>query len=128
MEFAAFLAVVLIVVIAAFQGALAAGAPLGAAAWGGQHPGVLPPRLRLTSAFVALVIYPAIAAFILDAAGIVEAGWLGRSRSLGMWGLTAFFALGAVLNAVSRSQPQRVWAPVSFVLAVCCAVVALGSL
>ncbi|MDA0301693.1 MAG: hypothetical protein O2822_04130, partial [Chloroflexi bacterium] len=115
MELAAFLAVVLIVVVAAFQGALAAGAPLGAAAWGGQSPGVLPPRLRLTSAFVALVVYPAIAAFILDAAGVVEAGWLGRSRALEMWGLTAFFALGAVLNALSRSRPERAWAPVSFV-------------
>ena len=84
------------------------------------------PRLRLTSAFVALVVYPAIAAFILDAAGVVEAGWLGRSRALEMWGLTAFFALGAVLNALSRSRPERAWAPVSFVLAVCCAAIALG--
>jgi len=125
MELAAFLAVVLIVVVAAFQGALAAGAPLGAAAWGGQYPGVLPPRLRLTSALVAVIVYPAIAAFILDAAGVVEAGWLGRSRSIGMWGLTAFFALGAVLNAISRSRPERVWAPVSLVLA-CCAAIAFG--
>ena len=37
------------VVIALFQVGLAAGLPLGAAAYGGSHPGVLPANLRLIS-------------------------------------------------------------------------------
>ncbi|HET9880007.1 MAG TPA: hypothetical protein VFQ81_11990 [Candidatus Limnocylindria bacterium] len=45
---------VLLAVIAMFQLALAAGAPLGAMAWGGGHPGVLPPRLRVASAVVGV--------------------------------------------------------------------------
>lgn len=126
MELAAYLATVLIVVVAGFHGALAAGAPLGAAAWGGLHPGVLPARLRLMSAFVALVVYPAIAAYILDAAEVVPAGLPGGARPLWMWALAAFFAFGALLNAFSRSRPERRWAPVSLLLAACCAVVALG--
>ena len=40
-------------VVAAFQVALAAGAPWGRAAWGGQHQGRLPARLRIASAVAA---------------------------------------------------------------------------
>ena len=41
--------------MAGFQIALAAGAPWGAAAWGGANPGVLPRGLRVSSAGSALV-------------------------------------------------------------------------
>ena len=55
-QIAALVAVVLLGVIVVFQAALALGAPLGYAAWGGAHPGALPPRLRTASAVTALVI------------------------------------------------------------------------
>jgi len=125
---AAILATVLIVVIAAFQASLAAGAPLGAAAWGGQHPGVLPRGLRVASGLVALFVYPAIALVILRAAGVVDTGAVGAGwGTTGIWVLAAFFLVGAVMNGLSRSRPERVWAPVSFVIAVCCVVVALAT-
>ena len=79
------------------------------------------------SALVALVVYPAIAMFILDAAGVTSGELLGGAASRWMWALAAIFALGATLNALSRSRLERRWAPVSLLLAVCCGVIALGA-
>ena len=49
------IAAVLLSGMAGFQIALAAGAPWGAAAWGGASPGVLPRGLRVSSAGSGLV-------------------------------------------------------------------------
>ena len=128
MELAAILATILIVVIAAFQASLALGVPAGAAAWGGQHPGVLPPRLRVASGAVALLVYPAIALAILRTAGLVDTGEFGDGwGATGIWVLAAFFLVGAIMNGLSRSRPERAWGPVSLVISVCCVVVALSA-
>ena len=126
MTIAALIAVALIGALVGFQVALALGAPLGAAAWGGQHAGVLPFRLRMASAVVGLLVYPILAAVILAAAGLIADDWLPIDPTVAMWILTGFFALGTVVNAISRSKPERIWAPVSGALAVCCALIALG--
>lgn len=126
MTFAALVALALLGALVAFQLALALGAPFGAAAWGGRNPGVLPRSLRIASAVVGLVIYPILAAVILAAAGLIDDAWLPLDPTVAMWILTGFFAIGAVVNAISRSPPERVWAPVSAVLAICCAIIALG--
>lgn len=125
MQFAAVVAAVLLGAVALFQASLAFGAPLGKAAWGGQHPGVLPSRLRVASAIAAVVIYPGIAAIVLNAAGIIEVEWLPAGAGI-MWLLAVLFTLGTVANLSSRSQPERVWAPISAAIAICCAVVAAG--
>jgi hypothetical protein len=116
----------LMVILIAFQLALALGAPLGAAAWGGQNPGVLPGRLRVASAFVALVVYPVILAAILAAAGLIGDDWLPIDPAIACWILAGFFALGALVNALSRSPAERIWALVSGSLAACCVLIALG--
>jgi hypothetical protein len=42
-------------------------------------------------------------------------------------GITAYFALGIALNAISRSRPERlVMTPVVLLLAVSCLLIALG--
>lgn len=124
MEIAAVIAAVSLATIAVFQLALALGAPLGRAAWSGQHPGVLPVRLRLASAVAALV-YPLIIALVLSSAGLVGSG-PGPGGPVVMWVLVGFFALGTLANAVSRSKPERIWAPVSLTISACCAVIATG--
>jgi hypothetical protein len=116
----------LLAVLILFQLALAAGAPLGSAAWGGQNPGVLPRRLRIASAVVAIAVYPILLLVIMAAGGVISDDWLPVDPTIAAWILAGFFALGAVVNAVSRSRPERIWAVVSAVLAVCCVVIALG--
>ncbi len=76
MTLAASIAVALLAVVWLFQLALALGAPLGRAAWGGRHEGVLPTRLRAASAFAAIVVYPLIIIYVLGAALIFEVAWL----------------------------------------------------
>lgn len=121
---AAFVAVTLLLVIVAFQVALALGAPLGYASWGGRHPGVLPTRLRIASAVAALVVYPLIIFAVLAAAGVIGAEWLPLDPRVLMWGLAVFLGLGAIANFASRSPRERIWGPVAVAVAVCCAVIA----
>lgn len=97
-----------------FQIALAAGAPWGSAAWGGGHPGVLPTGLRLASAGAG-------AFWLIAALGLSRPGL--PTSVVGAWGiraLAAFAGASVVLNAVSASPPERLWSPVSLVLAVAC--------
>jgi hypothetical protein len=125
MEIAAWVAVALIAVLTVFQLALALGAPAGAAAWGGSHPGVLPTRLRLASALVAIFFYPVVAIELLNAAGLIDVGV--ELSPLWLWVLAGLFAVGALANFASRSKNERIWGPVSLTLAVCCGVIALGA-
>nr|WP_246406904.1 hypothetical protein [Modestobacter versicolor] len=104
--------------------ALVAGAPLGRFAWGGRHE-VLPTGLRVGSV-VSVLLYAAIALVLLEAADASEllpAGFV----SVAAWVLTGYFALGVVLNAASRSRPERlVMTPVALLLTAVCLVLALG--
>ncbi|GAB7191878.1 hypothetical protein NUM3379_25860 [Kineococcus sp. NUM-3379] len=98
--------------VAAFQVALAAGAPWGAAAWGGGNPGVLPPGLRAASAGSAAV-------YVLLAAAAASRRFppRGRRRVLGV--ASGVMVLGTALNLASPSGVERaLWTPVAAGLAV----------
>jgi len=127
METAAIVAAVLIAVVAVFQIALALGSPVGAAAWGGGNPGVLPTRLRVASGIAGLFFYPVILVFVLDAGGVVDTD-LGNGdlARVFMWVLTGLFTLGALANFASKSKIERIWGPVSLVIAICCGIIAAG--
>ncbi len=92
--------------VSAFQTALALGAPWGAAAWGGGHPGVLPRSLRSASAVAAPVVG--------GLAAVAAGGLLGnRGRRRVLLGIAGYAGLGVVVNAASPSLPERViWTPV----------------
>jgi hypothetical protein len=92
-------------VSAGFQAALAGGAPWGAAAFGGGHPGVLPDPLRATSA-AAAVVYSGLAY-------LVWSDTLGTSVQRRAYAtLSGMFAVGAAMNAISPSMVERaIWTP-----------------
>lgn len=120
---AAAAACVVLAALAVFQVALAMGAPIGRFAWGGQHE-VLPTRLRIGSA-VSVVLYAAIGAILLTRAGVITLGLGDRAVEIAAWVVTAYFALGILMNAISRSRPERlVMTPTCAVLAALSAVVA----
>ena len=116
---------VLMVGLIIFQAALIAGAPLGHLAWGGQDR-VLPVRKRLGSA-TSIGLYLIFAVLVLQRAGLAEVlPWPGVVI-IATWVLAGYFLLGIVLNAASRSKPER-WtmAPLCAVLAGLTIVVALS--
>lgn len=97
----------LLVVVGAFQIALAAGAPWGRAAYGGTRPGALPIHLRAISGVAALG-YGTGAVLVLRGSGSP------RARARGFTTLSAFMGIGALVNCLSRSPVERaVWAPVT---------------
>ena len=121
---AAVVACAFLAALAVLQVLLAAGWPLGRFAWGGQHE-VLPRGLRIGSA-VSVVLYAVFATVILQAAEVL-ALLPDAVADVGIWVLVGYFALGVVVNGISRSLPERlVMTPVVTVLAVCCLIVALG--
>ena len=124
MSVVAVVGVVLVAVVGVFQLALAIGAPWGKTAWGGKHEGVLPVGLRIASGAAGLLVYPLIACFILASADLIAVDWLPTGKT-GMWVLTGFFILGALTNFASRSKAERIWGPVSLVIAICSAIIAL---
>ncbi|MGF1663313.1 MAG: hypothetical protein ACFCVG_12760 [Kineosporiaceae bacterium] len=111
-------AAVLQIGIAAFQVALALGAPWGRASYGGVHAGVLPTEFRVASA-ISVPVHLAFAAVALGA--LVP----GRGRRPALWGLTGFAALACLVNAATPSPVERaIWAPVTATLTVLFALLA----
>ncbi|MEU3168484.1 hypothetical protein [Streptosporangium sp. NPDC006930] len=114
---------ILLVILAALQIALAAGVPLGRFAWGGRHD-VLPRNLRIGSV-VAVLIYVVFALFLLSKAGLVSI--IGEPLlTIGMWVIVVYLALSSVLNLLSGSKFERsVMTPVALVMGVAFLVVTL---
>ncbi|WP_375387833.1 hypothetical protein [uncultured Amnibacterium sp.] len=113
-----------VLALAGFQVALAAGAPLGRAAWGGTHPGVLPVELRAASG-VSAGVWILGASVVAARAGFGPGGGvLGR----GIWAVIVVLLLGALANLASSSPWERgLWFPVACVLALLCGLVARGN-
>jgi hypothetical protein len=110
-------------VIAVFQLSLAAGAPLGRAAWGGTHAH-LPVGLRVGSAFAAAVWVLA-ALIVLGRAEFRISPLPAVFVRRGMWILVGLQPLAAIVNFASPSGWERfVWGPVALVQMVLCLVVA----
>jgi hypothetical protein len=124
-QFAALTACVVLAGLAVFQGALIGGAPWGRLAWGGQHE-VLPTRLRIGSA-LSIILYAAFGYAAAAKAGLVLPLVNMSVTSVAMWVLTAYFALGVIMNGISRSKPERfVMTPTAFVLAALYLILAMG--
>jgi hypothetical protein len=122
---AAIAAAVGFLAIAAFQLALALGAPLGRAAWGGAHER-LPSRLRIASA-VAVVIWMLAALVILQRGGVRVVALLEPAAQWGPWILVGLLPLGAIMNFASSSRWERFgWGPLAAILTVLCLIVAIS--
>jgi len=101
----ALIATAILVAITIFQLALIFGAPFGRFAWGGTYT-KLPRKLRIASV-TSIILYGLFAAFILSKAGVAEIITNQTIVQVGMWVFTVYFFLGIVLNAISRSKPER---------------------
>lgn len=99
-----------------FQLLLVLGKPLGEYAWGGQQR-VLPKKLRIASVS-SIVLYAVFGIFLASKAGILQLLPESPLLDIGMWVLTGYFALGVLVNGISRSKKERmVMTPVALLLA-----------
>jgi hypothetical protein len=122
---AAVAAAVGFVAIAAFEVALAVGAPWGHAAWGGAHA-ELSTAQRGGSA-VAILVWTIAAVIVLGRSGLWGAGHLVRVFRWGSWFLVAASAIAALLNFASQSRWENlIFGPTALILTVLCAIVARG--
>jgi hypothetical protein len=110
------------VALLVFQVALAAGAPLGDAAWGGAHAHLTTGE-RVGSAISVFFYLAAILVVHGRAAGREE-----RRYRWGIWALTVILAMAGVVNLASDSRWENfLLAPTAVVLAALCVVVARGA-
>ncbi|CAN5587277.1 hypothetical protein BH10PSE5_BH10PSE5_13180 [soil metagenome] len=94
-------AAVFCLAFAAFQVALALGAPFGRIAWGGASPPVLPTDLRAASAGAAVYLVAAAAAML------VRAGDLGaRLPQRPFWWVNLVLAIQLALNTLANLAAQ----------------------
>jgi hypothetical protein len=122
---AAILAAAGFLVIAVFQAALALGAPLGHAAWGGRQAR-LSTRLRIGSA-VAVVFWILAALIVLGRVGFEVSPFPDVVERWGAWVLVGLLPVGALMNFASSSRWERyLWGPLALFLAVLTVVVALS--
>lgn len=123
---AALLFAVAIVGAAAFQVALAAGAPWGAIAMGGAFPGRFPPALRVAALLQAALLV-GFGLVVLARADLALPAWSQASIWM-TWIVVAFSTLSLVLNLITRSVMERtIWAPVALIMLTCSLIVALSS-
>ena len=114
---AAVVALLLFGALVVFQLALAAGAPWGRAAYGGQAPGVLPARFRVSSV-IAAVVWAGVALVVARHGGIpvwapLPDAWL----PVAIWVVVGLLALAVVLNGITRSRIERaIWLPATIVM------------
>ncbi|PPL15877.1 hypothetical protein [Microterricola pindariensis] len=121
---AAFAATAILAALAVFQGALAAGAPIGQFAWGGAHTR-LPIALRIGSA-VSIGLYALFAVVLLDRAAVISV-LPGAVSAVGAWVLFGYFVIGTGMNGISRSRAERMtMTPCCLVLAALTLAVALA--
>ena len=93
--------------IAVYQVALALGVPFGSTAWGGTHPGTLPPGLRVASA-VGAVLWGLAALIILQRVGLSSFVPFGRTFvRRATWTLVVLSFMSAVANLASQSAAER---------------------
>jgi hypothetical protein len=110
-------------VVAAFQFALALGAPWGSLAMGGAFPGQYPPPMRAVAVVMALLLM-LMAGVVLSRAGVALPRWSRASRWL-VWVIVAYSVVGTVLNLITPSGGERLlWVPVVLIMLLSSLVVA----
>jgi hypothetical protein len=109
-------AALLLAAVSVLQAALALGAPLGAYAWGGEHDGVLPGRLRRGSAVSAPLLL-AMAGIVLIRAGLILPEWR-PGMDWAVWLIFLFMVVNSGANWRSKSRQERmVMTPVTVAIA-----------
>jgi hypothetical protein len=121
---AAIILIILIGIVIIFQACLAAGLPWGAASMGGKFPGKYPPKMRVVAVLNILILL-FIAIIGLSRANLLFTEMMSFSKPA-MWFVVAFFAIGTVMNTITPSKIERIWAPVAGIQLITSIIIALS--
>lgn len=110
--------------IVLFQLCLAIGLPWGAASMGGKFPGKYPSKMRWVAILNAIVLLVLIMIVIIRA-GLVFPELLFYS-SIAIWVVVLFALVGTILNSITPSKIERIWAPVALIQLISSAMVAFS--
>jgi len=97
-------------IVILFQACLALGLPWGAASMGGKYPGVYPKKMRVV-AVVNMILLSVLMVIVLVNAGLILPQFFTFSE-IAIWFVVAFYSIGTVLNTITPSKIERIWAPV----------------
>jgi hypothetical protein len=111
-------------IVIIFQGCLAAGVPWGAASMGGRYPGKYPPKMRVV-AIINILILLFMAAIVLAEADLLLPQ-LKSFSGIAIWIIAGYLVIGTVLNTITPSKIERIWAPVALVQLIMSVIVAIG--
>lgn len=123
MKTAAIIFTIMTLIIILFQAALAIGLPWGAASMGGRFKGKYPPRMRIV-AIINMLILALLAIIVLIKAGFLFEQ-LYRFSLTAIWFVVAFSVVATILNTITPSRIERIWAPVAATMAVTSIIIAL---
>ena len=111
-------------IVIIFQGCLAAGVPWGEASMGGRYPGKYPPKMRFI-AVINILILGFIAAIVLSDANLMFPQ-LNPISTIVIWIIVAFYIIGTIMNTITPSKMERIWAPVTLIQLITSLVVAIS--
>ena len=111
-------------VVMLFQACLALGVPWGTASMGGKYPGKYPPKMRVV-AIINIVILGVFAVIVLSRAKILIPQMMPFSE-IAIWFVVVFLLAGTIMNTITPSRIERIWAPVALIQFITSIVVALS--
>lgn len=124
MTISAIIFTVLSGIVALFQFALAMGMPWGTASMGGRFPGKYPTKMRVVALFnIVLIVF--ITSILLSKANILLPQMLPFSEKA-IWVVVAFSFAGTVMNTITPSKIERIWAPVGLIQLITSIIVAVN--
>ena len=121
---AAIVFTVLTGIVMIFQGCLALGLPWGKASMGGKYPGKYPPKMKVV-AIINMVILFFFVAIVLSKSDLLFPQ-LKPISNIGIWFVTAFMFIGTILNTITPSKIERIWAPVALFQLITSLILAIG--
>lgn len=110
-------------IVILFQACLAVGVPWGEASMGGKYPGKYPPKMRVIAIF-NMILLGFMAALVLSRADLLFPQ-LKTTSNIGIWFVIAVLFLGTILNTITPSKIERIWAPIALVQLITSIIVAL---
>jgi len=80
---------------------------------GGKYPGKYPPKMRMV-AVVNMILLSFITTIVLSEADLMFPQ-LRAISGIGIWFVVIFFITETIMNTITPSKIERIWAPVSLI-------------